>query len=170
MKLTDLLREWTLEGLNSSEELEAKHYELNEIRIDSANSYTYSEIELPGYTKAFRFEDRCGNVIVAAYIDGVGEYKTGYRVDGVDSLIFQPERLDNVEELIRPCPDDKKVSTVYKILTEEILPNFLLNKKPSKIMFNPVSESRKRLVDIILNKIIKENPRLIKKDNYLVHK
>ena len=37
-------------------------------------------------------------------------------------------------------------------------------------MFNPVSESRKRLVDIILNKIIKDNPELIKKNEYLINK
>lgn len=170
MKLSSLLREWVLEGLTASDKIEADFFELNEIKIDPHNSYNYEEIELPHYTKSYMFEDRCGNIIIAAYLESIGEFKTGYKIEGVDSLIFQPERLDNFEELIKPCPDDKKVETVYKILTQEILPQYLLNKKPSKLLFNPVSESRKRLVDMILNKIVRDNPQLIKKDSYLINK
>lgn len=170
MKLTTLLREWTLEGLNTSYRLEADYFELNEIKIDPLHSYEYEEVKLPHYTKSYQFEDRCGNTIVAAYSNIIGEFKTGYKVEGIDSLVFQPEKLDNVEELIRPCPDERKVNTVYKILVQEILPNYLLNKKPNKLLFNPVSESRKRLVDMILNKIIENNPELIKKSGYLINK
>lgn len=170
MKLTSLLREWTLEGLNSSYKLEADYFELNEIKIDPFHSYSYKELQLPQYTRSYQFEDRCGNIIVAAYLDSIGEFKTGYKVEGVNSLIFQPEKLDNVEELIKPCPDERIVGTVYKILTQEILPNYLLNRKPSKLLFNPVSEVRKRLVDIIMNKIIKDNPQLIKKGGYLINR
>ena len=68
-----------------------------------------------------------------APLESINEFKTGYKIDDVDSLIFQPELLDNVEELIRPCADDKKVGTVYKILSKEIIPHYLLNKKPNKI-------------------------------------
>jgi hypothetical protein len=170
MKLASLLREWVLEGLSSSDKLEADYLELNEVRIDPLNSYDYKEVQLPHFTKSYMFEDRCGNTIVAAYLESLGEFKTGYKVEGIYSLVFQPEKLDNVEELIKPCPDDKKVGTIYKILTQEIVPNYLLNKKPSKLLFNPVSESRKRLVDMILNKIIKDNPQLIKKSGYLINK
>lgn len=170
MNLASLLREWTLEGLTNSDHVEERHFELNEIKIDPLHTHKYEEIQLPNYTKVYQFDDRCGNTIVAVYIDEVNEFKTGYKVKGVDSIVFQPEKIDQVEELIRPCPDDKKVSTVYKILTQEIVPNYLLNKRPNKLMFNPVSESRARLVDIILNKIIQANPELIKKNNYLIYK
>lgn len=170
MKLNSLLREWTLEGLDTSSRLEADYFELSEIKIDPLHSYNYEEVQLPYYTKSYRFEDRCGNVIVAAYLDSTGEFKTGYKVKGVDSLIFQPERLNNVEDLIKPCPDERTVGTVYKILTQEILPNYLLSRKPSKLLFNPVSASKKRLVSIIMNKIVKDNPQLIKKDGYLINR
>lgn len=170
MKLTNLLKEWVLDGIISSDKLEADYFELKEIKIDPFHSYDYEEIQLPEYKRSYKFEDRCGNIIVAVYIDSIGEFKTGYKVEGIDSLIFQPEKLDNVENLIRPCPDDRKVGTVYKILSQEILPQYLLNKKPSKLLFNPVSDSRKRLVDMILNKIIKDNPELIKNNGYLINK
>lgn len=168
MNLTSLLKEWTIEGLIESDRLEASYFELNEISIDPLNSYQYEEVVMPNYTKAYLFNDRCGNTIVAVYIDSVNEFKTGYKVKEVNTLVFEPEKLDN-PELIKPCPDDKKVNTVYKILTTEIIPNYLLSKSPNKIMFNPVSKSRARLVDIILNKIVKSNPNLTKKNGYLIH-
>ena len=169
MKLTKLLKEWILENFTHSDKLEEQYFELNEIKIDPLHSYQYEEIQLSQYTKSFMFEDRCGNKIVAVYIESTSEFKTGYKIEGIDNLIFQPERLDNVEELIKPCADDRKIGTIYKILLEEIIPIYLLNKKPNKLHFNPVSESRSRLVDIIINKIIEKYPQLTKKNNYLIY-
>jgi len=169
MKLTQLLKEWILENFSKSDKLEEQYFELNEIKIDPLNSYKYEKIHLPLYTKAYSFEDRCGNIIVAVYIESTGEFKTGYKIEGANNLIFQPEKLDNVEAIIKPCADDKKIGTIYKILLEEIIPQHLLNKKPNKLYFNPVSESRSRLVDMIINKIIEKYPQLTKKNNYLIY-
>jgi len=169
MKLKHLLKEWVLENLINSDKLEEQYFELNEIKIDPLHSYKYQETQYPYYTKSYQFEDRCGNIIVAVYIESTGEFKTGYKAEGVDGLIFQPEKLDDVEELIKPCADDKKVGTIYKILINEIIPNYLLNKKPNKLYFNPVSDSRNRLVDMIINKIIEQYPQLTKKNNYLIN-
>jgi hypothetical protein len=168
-KLKKLIKEWVLENLINSDKLEEQFFNLNELKIDTLNSYKFEEIKFPNYTKSFQFEDRCGNKIMVVYIEQTGEFKTGYKVEGIDSLIFQPEKLDNVEDLIKPCADDKKINTVYKILVEEIIPNFLLNKKPNKLYFNPVSSSRNRLVDIITNKVVTQYPQLTKKNNYLVY-
>lgn len=168
MKLIKILREWVLDNLINSDKLETEFFGLNEIKIDPLHSYKYEEISLPIYTKSYSFEDRCGNIIIAVYIESTGEFKTGYKIKEADNLIFQPEKLDNVEELIKPCADDRKIGTIYKILIQEIIPNHLLNKKPNKLHFNPVSESRNRLVDMIVNKVIEKYPQLIKKNNYLV--
>ena len=169
IQLKDLLKEWTLENFINSDKLEEQYFELNEIKIDPLHTYKYKEIQLPYYTKSYQFEDRCGNIIIAAYVESVNEFKTGYKVEGIDYLIFEPEKLDNIEELIKPCPDERKIGTVYKILLEEIIPKCLLNKKPNKLYFNSVSDSRNRLVNIIINKIIKQYPQLIKKNNYLIN-
>jgi len=170
MKLTVLLKEWVLEALDSSDKLEADHLQLHEIKIDPLNSYNYQKINIPFFTNAYSFEDRCGNTIVAMYLEGIGEFKTGYKIEGVDTLVFQPERLPDVEKYIKPCPDDKKIGTVYKILTQEIIPNHLLNKKPNKLFFNPVSDSRARVVDLIINRAVKDYPELTKKESYLIYK
>jgi bifunctional ADP-heptose synthase (sugar kinase/adenylyltransferase) len=55
------------------------------------------------------------------------------------------------------------------ILLEEIIPTYLLTKKPNKLYFNPVSDSRNRLVDMIINKVIEQYPQLTKKNNYLIN-
>jgi hypothetical protein len=169
MKLTKLLKEWILENFINSDKLEEQYFELNEIKIDPLHSYKYQETHFPLYTKSYQFEDRCGNIIVAVYTESTSEFKTGYKVEGVDGLIFQPEKLDNVEEIIKPCADERRVGTVYKILIEEIIPNYLLNKKPNKLYFNPVSDSRNRLVDMIINKVIEQYPQLTKKNNFIIN-
>lgn len=167
MKLESLLETWTLEGLAESDSIEAKFFELNEITIDDLNTYEYVKVEDPNYTECYTFEDRCGNTVVAVYLNN--EFKTGYEVGGVKGLVFNPEKLANTEMRINPCPDDKRVNTVYKILTQEIIPKYLLRTKPSKLLFNPVSDSRKRLVKIIISKILKDNPALKTKGGYLVN-
>jgi hypothetical protein len=170
MKLSKLLKQWVLEGLVVTDKLETEHFELNELNIDSLNSYEYEEIKLPIYTKAYKFNDRCGNELVAVYTEGISEFKSGYRVKGVDSLVFDPTKFLNIEDGIKPCPDDKRINTVYKILLEEIVPKYLLEKKPSKIYFNPISASRDRLTGILISKIVKVYPQLTKSGNYLINK
>lgn len=170
MKLNKLLEQWMLEGMLSTDKLETEYFELNELNIDSLNSYEYGEVKLPIYTKSYKFNDRCGNELVVVYTQGIDEFKSGYKVKGVDSLVFDPTKFLNIENGIKPCPDDKRINTVYKILLEEIVPNYLLNKKPSKIYFNPISDSRDKLISIIVSKIIKVYPQLTRSGNYLINK
>jgi len=170
MKLTKLLKQWLREGLAHSDESETGYFELNELNIDSLNSYEYKEVSLPIYTKAYTFTDRCGNILVVVFTQGIDEFKSGYKIEGVDTLVFDPKKYIDIENGVKPCPDDKRVNTVYKILLEEIAPQFLLNKKPSKIWFNPVSDSRNKLTGIILNKVIGVYPQLITSNNYLINK
>lgn len=179
MKLTEILKQFILESHINTDLEEAKFFELNELKIDELNSYSYKESshqDVLGFNKAWEFEDRCGNFIVTVYLESTGEFKSGFRIPGVSTLIFDPKTLPqnhktlgNMQEKIKPCPDDKRVNTVYKILVEEVIPNYLLNKKPSKLHFNPVSDSRDRLVRIIINKVVENYPQLQKKDNYLIH-
>lgn len=179
MKLTEILKQFILESHINTDLEEAKFFELNELKIDELNSYSYKESlhqDVLGFNKAWEFEDRCGNLIVTVYLESTGEFKSGFRIPGVSTLIFDPKTLPqnhktlgNMQEKIKPCPDDKRVNTVYKILVEEVIPNYLLNKKPNKLYFNPVSDSRDRLVRIIINKVIEKYPQLQKKDNYLIH-
>lgn len=144
--LKDLLREWTLEGFEASSELEEKYVSLHELKIDEYSVYDYKQTEykstkLTGDYKAWEFSDRCGNTIIAVYLINVKEFKTGYRLGDDENrpLVFDPSLLKD-PTVIRPCPDDRKVNTVYKILIDEVIPKYLLNVKPNKLTFNPVSK------------------------------
>ena len=72
--------------------------------------------------------------------------------------------------MVIDLPDERRLNTVYKIITNEIVPEFLLNKVPNKLSFTPISTSRDRLVKLILNKVAKDHPRLEVKGNMLIHK
>jgi hypothetical protein len=171
--LKQLIKEWIIEDLHKSNQIEEEYFELNEIKIDSLNSYEYKEtnfLQGKGNNKAWEFEDRCGNIIYAVYNPNINEFKTGFKIESVDTLIFQPERFPQILDKIKPCPDDKKLGTIYKILVNEIIPIYLLNKKPNKLYFNPVSSTRDKLVKIIINKIIQQFPQLIQRDNYIIYK
>ena len=172
IKLVNLLNEFYNKDIDNAYLLETQYIELNELKIDELNSYSYEEISnigIPGNNKTWQFEDRCGNQLVV-YLNSIGEFKSGYKVEGVSSLVFDPKKLPtDLQHLVKPCPDDKRVNTIYKILIEEVIPNYLLNIKPNRLYFNPVSDSRNRLVDIIINKVIKQYPQLKKKNNYIIY-
>lgn len=173
IKLVNLLNEFCNKDIDNAYLLETQYVELNELKIDELNSYPYekiSNINIPGENKTWQFEDRCGNQLVVVYLGSIGEFKSGYKVKGVSSLVFDPKKLPtDLQHLIKPCPDDKRVNTIYKILIKEVIPNYLLNIKPNRLYFNPVSDSRNRLVDIIINKVIKQYPQLKKKNNYIIY-
>lgn len=171
-QLKVLLRDWWFEDIENSDLMESSYFSVNEIRVDGLNVYKYKQttyLDNVGDYKAWEFEDRCGNTIVAVYLSNSKEFKTGYRIEGQSRLIFKPEDLENPEDHIRPCADDRKMNTVYKILIDEVIPNHLLNKKPNRLVFNPVSKSRERLADTIINNVIKKYPELKKKNNYLIY-
>jgi len=52
----------------------------------------------------------------------------------------------------------------------EIIPKFVLNKRPNKLSPNPVSHANARLVSILLNKLIEFYPELIVKNNNLIYR
>lgn len=172
-QLKQLIKEWIIKDINKSNLIEEEYFSTNEIKVDPSNSYSYEEVDFlqgKGSNKSWKFEDRCGNVIYAVYTPSINEFKTGFKIEGVETLIFQPEKFPHLIDKIRPCPDDKKIGTIYKILTQEIIPNFVLNKKPNKLYFNPVSPTRNKLTNIIINKIIKDFPQLTYKDNYIIYR
>lgn len=130
--LTNLLKEWSIEGHTASELLEEKYVKLSELKIDEFSTYDYHESEYStgkflGDHVAWEFEDRCGNIIIAVYIIGIREFKSGYKVNEDAPIVFNPKLLKD-PTVIRPCADDRKINTIYKILINEVIPKYLLNK------------------------------------------
>ena len=169
MNFEKYLNESIRRDIIESNKLEEKYFLQNEIKIDASNTHQYKEIQLSIYDKSYSFEDRCGNILVAVYMDSVKEFKVGYKIEGEEKLVFEPEKLQNPLGLVTPCADDKKISTIYKILSQEIIPKYTMSRKPNKVLFNPVSLSRKRITDTVMNRIVKDFPEISKKGNYLIY-
>lgn len=173
MKILDVLREFYEKDLKEAQKLEEAFLQLYELKIDTQNTYTYNrctELEIPGNYSAWTFTDRCGNDMACVYLHSTGEYKSGYRLKDTNRLVFEPNLKVDPKMSIRPCPDDSKLSTIYKILVDEVVPKYLLNKKPNRLQFNPISKSRERIVRLLLQKVVQQYPDLEIKNNYLIYK
>jgi hypothetical protein len=172
INLNSLIKEFYIDNIKNTDLLESQFLELSEVTLDPDNSYIYTKTsvkKIPGNYEAWSFNDRCGNELVVIYLEAIQEVKSGFRIPTKDNLIFDPLSLSDDDNKIIPCPDDKKLNTIYKIILDEIVPKYLLNKKPSKLTFNPISLSRKRIVDFIFGKINKQYPFLKRKNNWLIN-
>jgi hypothetical protein len=150
-----------------SQLVEVIYAELVELSIDPYDTHKYERTSQ--YT--WDFIDRVNNKIRVFILPLKNDIKTAYviDVDGKESLVYDKDRLEDKSKII-DLPDEKRLNTIYKIITKEIVPEFLLNKRPNKISFTPISQSRDKIVNIILNKIVKDYPELEIKSNQLIYK
>ena len=175
LKLVEILEEVSKDLRNSNLNdtqittiMEERYFTLLEISTSPLDLYKYRNTS----DATWEFEDRLGNIIICIILPN-NEFKSGYRVEvnGKEYTIFKPEDLaKQYQDLVKIGPDEKRVNTVYKILSDEVIPNFVLNKKPNKLQLNPVSKSRQKLTDIILTKLTKDYPQLKRNKNYLTYK
>jgi hypothetical protein len=150
-----------------SDLLEAIYSELTELSIDPNSIHPYERTS--EYT--WDFIDRVGNRMRVSILPGKNDVKTAYVVDsnGKDFLVYDRDKLED-KDLVIDLPDERRLNTIYKILTSDIVPQFLLNKRPNKISFTPISKTRDRVVKLVLNKLVKDHPGLEINGNQLIYK
>lgn len=157
----------SVEESDYSDLLEAIYSELVELSINQHDTHEYNRTSQ--YT--WDFVDRVGNKMRVLLLPLKNDVKSAYvlDIDGKEVLIYDKDKLQD-KSLIKDLPDERRLNTIYKIITQEIVPEFLLNKKPNKLSFTPISKSRDRVVKLILNKVAKDYPEVEIKGNFLVHK
>jgi hypothetical protein len=150
-----------------SQLLEVIYSELVELSIDHYDTHRYERTS--EYT--WDFIDRVNNKIRVFILPLKNDIKTAYviDVDGKEVLVYDKDKLEDKNKIV-DLPDEKRLNTIYKIITKEIVPEFLLNKRPNKLSFTPISQSRDRIVKLILSKIVKDHSELEVKSNYLIYK
>ena len=150
-----------------SDLLEAIYSELTELSIDPNSTHSYERTS--EYT--WDFTDRVGNRMRVLILPGKNDIKTAYVINsnGKDFLVYDRDKLED-KNLVIDLPDERRLNTIYKIVTKEIVPQFLLNKRPNKISFTPISKTRDRVVKLILNKLVKDHPGLEISGNQLIYK
>lgn len=149
-----------------SDLLEVFYSELVELSINQHETHDYERTSQ--YT--WDFIDRVGNRMRVLLLPLKNDVKSAYviEVDGKEFLVYDKDKLQN-KSLIVDLPDERRLNTIYKIVTKEIVPEFLLNKSPNKLSFTPISKTRDRLVKLILNKVATDHPELQVKGNLLVY-
>jgi len=147
--------------------LEVFYSELVELSINQHDTHAYERSSQ--YT--WDFTDRVGNKMRVLLLPMKNDVKSAYvvSIEGKEVLVYDKSKLED-KDMVIDLPDERRLNTVYKIITNEIVPEFLLNKVPNKLSFTPISTSRDRLVKLILNKVAKDHPRLEVKGNMLIHK
>ncbi len=161
-----------LESYDSICEMEQDYFTLNEFDTNDVHEYRSAEYTVvKGNNKSWEFEDRCGNTIVLIYLESQNEIKTAYKLKN-NRLIFNSDvfKKNDINNELKSCADSAILNTIYKILKLEVIPKILLTKKGSLIKFIPVSDSRKRVVGILLASLIKDFPELKVIDLSLINK
>jgi hypothetical protein len=150
-----------------SQLIEIIYAELVELTIDPYDTHIYERTSQ--YT--WDFIDRVNNKMRVFILPLKNDIKTAYVIDvnGKEVLVYDKNNIEDKSKII-DLPDEKRLNTIYKIITNEIVPEFLLNKTPNKISFTPISQSRDRIVKLILNKVVKDYPQLQIKSNQLIYK
>lgn len=140
--------------------------ELFELSINPINTHSYERTSK--YT--WDFVDRVNNHMRVLVLPIKNDIKTAYviEIDGKEVLVYDKDKSPYKEKIV-DLPDEKRLNTIYKIITKDIIPEFLLNSRPNKISFTPISAVRDRLISMILNKLIKDYPQLKIRGNQLIY-
>lgn len=95
------------------------------------------------------------------------EIKTGW-LDKDNNPIYNPIAPKNISK--EKSNLNKKSNTIAKIYKDELLPFFDSQNIANKIVFNPISESRKRFCKILINKFTDPQKYKIDLENLIIEK
>jgi hypothetical protein len=144
--LSEIMEDASIKNLN---EWEATIYEESRLFQEIANpefAYEYKEV----FSNVWEFNDRYGNTIGVRFYPSNKEFESYYIVktlDGGEAKIFD---YDITKKHIDPTSfqggsDEHRSDTICKILLDEVLPNYLLNSKPSIVKLHPLNDYRYKI-------------------------
>lgn len=147
IKLTELLSEIMQEGtrrnLGEYEYILFEESKVFQELADPDRAYKYNETN----KDIWEFNDKYGNTLGVRYLS-IPKYFESYfkmkNLKGKDEIVFDIEANKNTLDLstYQGGTDDHRSDTICKILLDEVLPNYLLNKKPSLIKLHPLNNYR----------------------------
>jgi hypothetical protein len=109
-------------------------------------SYKYNEVK----PNVWRFNDRFGNTLEVQFLPNVKEFESYYimkNTKGKEVKIFD---YDTNKDYLDPTSfqggsDEHRSDTICKILLDEVLPEYLLNEKPSIVKLHPLNDYRYKI-------------------------
>lgn len=175
IKLTKLLsqiiqesKRLNLEGHN------AILFEESQIFLELSNpnaAYKYKELNPDVWEFQDRFKNNLGVLINPStkYVDSFYKMKN---LEGQEIRVFDYEKHKDTLDLTtyQGGSDEHRSDTICKIILDEILPKYLLNKKPSIIKFHPIDDYRHKIFYKCAEVCKEKHPELeIKKLNNEIH-
>jgi len=148
IKLSDILQQILQETKqkNFQDVYETIFFEDSRLFQELANpdfAYSYTKIS----DDIWEFNDKYGNILgvqfdpYTRYLDSYYKMKD---LNGKEINVFDYDKFKNVIDPLsfQGGTDQHRSDTICKILRDEILPQSLLNKKPSVIKIHPINEYR----------------------------
>lgn len=106
-------------------------------------AYSYEEVA----PDVWEFQDKYGNTLGVQFNPSTKYLDSYYRMRDLDGIEVNVFDYDAVKDKIDPISfqggsDQHRSDTICKILLDEIIPKYLLSKKPSIIKIHPLNEYR----------------------------
>jgi len=125
------------------------------------HSYTYQEIE----PNLWEFQDKYLNTIQLEYFPSVKYINTQFVVNDKDGVEFISFDIDKDKDRIAPFTfhhnkDERRSDTIAKIILDEIVPKYLINKSPQILKIAPIDIYRYKIFYKIAELIKEKYPQL----------
>ena len=134
-------------GLNESDSISHTDTEIFMELADPDMAYNYSE----DISNHWGFEDKYGNKLEVSF-DPSSKYIESYFVlknkKGEWIEVYDYDKMIgsiNPEDGLVGGKDEMRSNTICKIIRDEIIPKYLINKTPQLIKLHPISEYRRRI-------------------------
>lgn len=121
-------------------------------------SYIFQELADPEWAYDYKqiskyeweFNDKYGNLLGVRFLPDLKYFESFYKMKsktGRDVIVFDLEQHKDKLDLLsfQGGTDDHRSDTICKILLDEIIPNYLLNQKPSLIKLHPLNKYRHKI-------------------------
>jgi hypothetical protein len=147
VKLTDLLNKIIKESFDKKlNEQESIIFEETELFLELANPDAAYEYKKVG-KNIWEFNDRFGNTLGVRYDEGSKYFESYYLMrdkKGQEVRVFDYETNKNYLDptSFQGNSDEHRSDTICKILLDEILPEYLLNKKSQIVKLHPLNDYR----------------------------
>lgn len=150
IKLTELLSQIIQECVNRNlNEKDSTIFEECHLFLELADpnaSYKYKEISL----NVWEFQDRYSNVLGVEFNPGnkyVDAYYKMKDLNGREVKVFDYEsNKDALDPLsFQGGSDERRSDTICKILRDEVIPKYLINKNPQLIKLHPLNDYRYKI-------------------------
>ena len=167
---------------------ESKEVELNEYEgILFEESKLFQELANPDFYYNYKevkpdiweFQDKYGNIIDVEFLFSSKYFESYFKakdLKGNEIKIYDyASNFNRIQpDSIQGGPDEHRSDTICKILRDEIIPKYLLSKKPSVIKMHPLNEYRFNIfikcAEICKEKYPKIEIKTIGKEIFLLYK